>query len=54
MYGFNIPKTLALAGPTFLTITRIDPTGDEFIEVSNDLKETTNLQNWSLEGRELK
>lgn len=47
-YDFNIPKTLALAWPPFLTITRINPTGDEFIEISNDLKETTNLQNWSL------
>ncbi len=49
MYSFNMPKTLALAGPTFLTINRINPTGDEFIEISNGLKETTNLQNWSLE-----
>ena len=48
VYDFNIPKTLALARPPFLTITRINPMGDEFIEVSNDLKETTNLQNWSL------
>lgn len=49
MYIFNIPKTLALARPPFLTITRINPTGDEFIEISNGPKETTNLQNWSLE-----
>jgi tetratricopeptide (TPR) repeat protein len=48
VYIFNIPKMLALAWPPFLTITRIDPTGNEFIEISNDLKETTNLQNWSL------
>lgn len=49
MYIFNMPKTLALAKPTFLTITRINPTGDEYIEISNGPKETTNLQNWSLE-----
>jgi len=49
MYICNMPKTLALARPPFLTITRINPKGDEFIEISNDPKETTNLQNWSLE-----
>ncbi len=49
MYTFGLPKTTALAIPPILAITRINPGGDEFIEVTNGLKEAISLQNWSFE-----
>ncbi len=49
IYSVNVPKTLASAFPHFLTITQINPTEDDFIEVTNGLKGAVSLQNWSLE-----
>jgi len=49
MYSFNVSTTLPPTWPPFLTIARINPRGDEFIEVANGLKEAVSLQNWSLE-----
>ncbi len=50
MYIFGLPTMTALnRPPATLTITRINPKGDEFIEVTNGMKETVSLQNWSFE-----
>lgn len=49
VYSFNVPKLLPPAWPPYLTIAQINPTEDEFIEVTNGLKEAVSLQNWSLE-----
>ncbi len=49
MYIFELPEMTATAGPPTLTITGINPKGDEFIEVTNGMKETVSLQNWSFE-----
>lgn len=49
VYTFNIPKAMGPAGPTIVTITGINTTGDEFIEVTNGLKEAIGLHNWSFE-----
>ncbi len=49
IYSVNVPKMLASALPTILTITQINPTEDDFIEVTNGPKEVVSLQNWSLE-----
>jgi hypothetical protein len=49
VYLFNVPKTLPPAWLPSLTITRINPKGDEFIEVTNGPKEVVSLLNWSLE-----
>ncbi|MGB5100303.1 MAG: tetratricopeptide repeat protein [Methanothrix sp.] len=48
IYDFDTPKMLAPVMPPFLTIARINPRGDEFIEVPNDLREVISLRNWSL------
>jgi len=49
MYIFELPEMTATARPPTLTITGINPKGDEFIEVTNGMKETVSLQNWSFE-----
>ena len=48
IYDFDTPKMLAPVMLPFLTITRINPRGDEFIEVPNDLRGVISLRNWSL------
>jgi len=49
IYSFNIPNTSTPDIPPILAITRINPKEDEFVEVTNGLKEAINLQNFSLE-----
>ncbi|HOO53430.1 MAG TPA: tetratricopeptide repeat protein [Methanothrix sp.] len=50
MYIFGLPTMTALdRPPATVIITAINPKGDEFIEVTNDMKETVSLQNWSFE-----
>lgn len=53
-YSFNIPKMLPLAWAPFIAMTKVNPMGDEFIEVTNGLKEAISLQNWSLETEDSK
>jgi len=50
MYIFGLPDMTALnRPPATLTMTGINPKDDEFIEVTNGMKETVNLHNWSFE-----
>ena len=49
IYSFNVPKMLPQAWPPCLTIAKINPTEDDFIEIANGLKEAVSLHNWSLE-----
>ena len=49
MYTFNQPKAQPQAWPPCLTITKINPKEDDFIDIADNLKEAVSLQNWSLE-----
>jgi len=49
VYSFNTPKAMGPAEPAIVTITGINTTGDEFIEVKNGLHEGIDLHNWRFE-----
>ena len=49
IYIFDLPEKTNLAGPTILSVSGINPKGDEFIGITNGLNETISLQNWSFE-----
>lgn len=49
VYSRNLPKMTDTAGIPAVVMAGINPVGDEFVKISNDMRETTNLHNWRLE-----